>query len=89
MNDILSFTREMASRKGYKKILYKLDDASSIKALDTQLTHAFQIFEVRRRTVSKYSLTDLCSKIQSNVSLRISQQQMVRQVARTPVNVSN
>jgi hypothetical protein len=47
MNDILAFATEKVVRKKYKKILNKSDDASAIKTLNTQLTHAFQIFEVQ------------------------------------------
>ncbi|GJE95732.1 RICIN domain-containing protein [Phanerochaete sordida] len=67
MNNILSFTSDMASRPGYKRLLYKMEDANAIKALDTQLTHAFQVFE-----------------IQSNVSLRISQQQLAQRLTNAP-----
>ena len=48
MNDVYDLTAEMAARPGYKRLLYKMEDAGAIKALDTQLTHAFQVFEVRR-----------------------------------------
>lgn len=46
MNDILSFTTDMAARPGYKRFLYKMEGANAIKAVDTQLTHAFQVFQV-------------------------------------------
>lgn len=60
MNDILAFIKELASRKGYKKILYKMDDATTVKTLDTQLTHAFQIFEV--------SLSSFCRFMTSQIN---------------------
>jgi hypothetical protein len=46
MNDILAFAQELIARPGYKKLLYKAEDAVAVKTLDTQLTHAFQVFEV-------------------------------------------
>jgi hypothetical protein len=46
MNEILNFTKEMASRRSYKRFLNKAEDAAAVQSLDTQLTHAFQIFEV-------------------------------------------
>ena len=51
MNDILSFVQELASRTGIKKVLYKMDDSASVKALDRQLTDAFHIFEVSHHVV--------------------------------------
>ena len=45
MDEILLFAQEMASRSKYKKLLYKSQDAAAVISLDTQLTHAFQIFE--------------------------------------------
>ena len=47
MNDILGFTLELSARPGYKKMFYKTEDAATLKSLDDQLMHAFQIFEVR------------------------------------------
>lgn len=46
MSEILAFTQELAARSKYKKLLYKSQDAENAKSLDTQLTHAFRIFEV-------------------------------------------
>lgn len=46
MNDILSYTKDVAARKTYKKLLYKMEDAAAADALETQLTHAFQLFQV-------------------------------------------
>lgn len=48
MSDILEFTQEIATRKAYRKLLNKSEDAAAAKSLDAQLTHAFQIFEVRQ-----------------------------------------
>ncbi|GJE99857.1 hypothetical protein PsYK624_161310 [Phanerochaete sordida] len=47
MNAILLFAQEIVSRSKYKKLLYKSQDAAAVVSLDTQLTHAFQIFEVK------------------------------------------
>ena len=47
MDDILAFTRDMSSRSTYQKLLRKSDDAAAVKSLNTRLTHAFQLFEVR------------------------------------------
>ena len=46
MNEILEFTKEVASRRSYKRFLNKAEDAAAAQSLETQLTHAFQIFEV-------------------------------------------
>lgn len=46
MNEIFSFTEELASRSRYKKLFYRSQDAEAVKSLDMQLTHAFHIFEV-------------------------------------------
>ncbi|KAI0035009.1 hypothetical protein K488DRAFT_44306 [Vararia minispora EC-137] len=69
MNDILTFATEKISRRRYKKLFSKADDMAAIKALDAQLTHAFQIFE-----------------IQSSVSSRLLQHQMVQQISALSVN---
>jgi hypothetical protein len=47
MKDILIFATEKVARRGYQKLLYKAEDATAVKLLDTQLTHAFDIFQVR------------------------------------------
>ena len=48
MNDILEFTQDISSRRTYQKLWNKAEDAAAVKSLDAQLSHAFQIFEVRR-----------------------------------------
>lgn len=46
MEEILEFTRTQLSRKVYKRLLYKSEDADNIKSLEDKLTHAFRMFEV-------------------------------------------
>lgn len=81
MNEILAFTTDLATRRTYKKILSKADDAAAVQSLDSQLTHAFHIFEVRSDYVGLPTIADPLLQIQSSVSLRISQQLMTRQLA--------
>lgn len=46
MDEMLTFANEKAARKGYHKFFSKSEDIAAVKALDIQLTHAFQIFQV-------------------------------------------
>jgi len=46
MNDILAFASEKILRKRYKKLWNRSEDSAAVKALNTQLNHAFQLFEV-------------------------------------------
>ncbi|GJE91827.1 hypothetical protein PsYK624_079780 [Phanerochaete sordida] len=55
MSAILLFTEELASRSKYKKVFYKSQDAASIVSLDSQLTHAFQIFEINSSVAIRLS----------------------------------
>lgn len=63
MNDILAFTSDMAARPGYKRLLYKMEDAGAIKALDTQLTHAFQVFEIQSSVSLRISQQKMTQKL--------------------------
>ncbi|VDC06397.1 unnamed protein product [Peniophora sp. CBMAI 1063] len=65
MDSILFFATERASRGTLKKLWSKSDDVAMVKALDKQLTHSFNIFQ-----------------IQSNVTSRISQEQILMNVTR-------
>lgn len=90
MDDIFNLASEIAARPGYKRLLYKTEDAGSIKALDAQLTHAFQIFEVCHyieHLTNTRSPSPL--QVQSSISLRISQQQMAQMLRDAPGIVSN
>ncbi|KZV62644.1 hypothetical protein PENSPDRAFT_739249 [Peniophora sp. CONT] len=69
MDSILAFASERVTRRTYQKLLSKADDAAAVKALNTQLTHAFHIFE-----------------IQSSVSTRLLQHEMVRQLSTMSVS---
>ena len=46
MDAILSFAQEIAARPVYKRVFYKMEDATTVKDLDAQLAHAFRVFEV-------------------------------------------
>lgn len=90
MTEILSFTQELALRSKYKKLLYKSQDAEAAQSLDTQLTHAFRIFEEGYTVLTslyRVLMTLLRSQIQSSVSLRISQQQVVQQLSSISLTV--
>ncbi|KZV61571.1 hypothetical protein PENSPDRAFT_658805 [Peniophora sp. CONT] len=69
MDSILAFASERVTRRTYQKLLSKADDTAAVKALNTQLTHAFHIFE-----------------IQSSVSSRLLQHEMVRQLSTMSVS---
>lgn len=47
MNAILAFATEKTKRRTYQKLFAKAEDAQAVQSLDVQLTHAFQLFEVR------------------------------------------
>lgn len=46
MEEIMQFATLYASRSRYKRILYKAEDADTIKSLDIKLNQAFQLFGV-------------------------------------------
>ena len=91
MAQILAFCQDVTSRSKYKKYLYKIQDASNLTTLETQLTHSFQIFEVRILFVSEieYPNNDP-PQIQSSVHLRMFQQEIVDRLRELPpVTVSH
>lgn len=46
MEEVLDFTRIQLTRKGYKRVLYKSEDAEKIKLLENKLNQAFKRFDV-------------------------------------------
>ena len=46
MNEILAYVQQLAGRSKYRKVFYKTQDATTVRLLDTQLMHSFQIFSV-------------------------------------------
>lgn len=46
MTEIQDYVQQLSTRSRYKKVFYKTQDATSVRLLDTQLMHAFQIFSV-------------------------------------------
>ncbi|EKM52547.1 uncharacterized protein PHACADRAFT_261044 [Phanerochaete carnosa HHB-10118-sp] len=65
---MLSFTAEIAARPGYKRFLYKGEDAGAIKALDSQLTHAFQVFVVQSSISLRVSQQQMTQKLEGTVA---------------------
>ncbi|KZV61575.1 hypothetical protein PENSPDRAFT_658810 [Peniophora sp. CONT] len=47
MDSILAFASERVARRAYQRLLSKSDDMAAVKALNTQLKHAFHIFEIQ------------------------------------------
>ncbi|GJE89270.1 ricin B lectin domain-containing protein [Phanerochaete sordida] len=65
MEDILRFTQQIASRPWYKKMFSTSEDASFLVSLDTRLTHAFQLFELRCNVNMRTSQQTLIEHVQS------------------------
>lgn len=46
MEEVLEFAGLQSTRKTYKRILYRSEDAENIRTLNNKLIQAFHIFEV-------------------------------------------